>query len=134
MNRFAMLMLCLCLGQTAWAVELPKGKDVIEVPALGEGLCVHNLFQSNMVLQRGKPVPVWGWAAPGEKVTVSFGGKEQSATAGNDRLWKVSLPAMEANSKPQTLTVKGTSKTLALENVCWHGFVGSGLVRVDRRF
>ena len=56
------------LGQNK---ELPK-EDVIEVAAIREGLCLHNLFQSNMVLQRDKPISIWGWANPGEKVTVTF--------------------------------------------------------------
>ena len=57
-----------CLAGTALGASLPK-ENVIDVPAIGEGLCVHNLFQSNMVLQRDKPISVWGWASPGERVT-----------------------------------------------------------------
>lgn len=98
------------------AQKMPKG-DVIEVPAIGEGLCVSNLFQTNMVLQRDKPISLWGWADPGEKVTVTLSGKEQSATAAKDRSWKVTFPAMPTNSKPTTVTVKGKNKTLTLENI-----------------
>lgn len=97
--------------------KLERGQDLVEVPALGEGLCLHNLFQSNMVLQCGKPVTIWGWAAPGEGVTVSFGGRTQSAKAAADRSWKVSLPAMPASAEPRQLTVKGKDKTLTLENI-----------------
>ena len=96
--------------------EMPK-EDVIDVPAIGEGLCVHNLFQSNMVLQRDKPVAVWGWAAPGEQVTVSFAGQTQTATADKDRAWKVMLTAMPANAQAQKMTVQGKDKTLTLENI-----------------
>ena len=56
-------------------------EDVIDVPAIGERLCVSNVFQTNMVLQRDKPVNVWGWAEPGEKITVSFAGQSAGATA-----------------------------------------------------
>ncbi len=45
------------------AEKLEPGKDRIDTPAIGSGLCVHNLFQSNMVLQRDKPIRVWGRAA-----------------------------------------------------------------------
>ena len=96
--------------------KMPK-QDVIDVPAIGEGLCVHNLFQSNMVLQRDKPVAVWGWAAPGEQVTVSFAGQTRAATVDKDRAWKVMLAAMPANAQPQSMTVQGKDKTLTLDNI-----------------
>ena len=98
------------------AQNMPK-EDVIEVPAVGDGLCVSNVFQSNMVIQRDKPITVWGWAAPGEKVTVSFAGKEASATAADDRSWKVTLDSLPASTEPQRLTVKGVETVLILENI-----------------
>ena len=96
--------------------QMPR-EDVVEVPAIGKGLCLHNLFQSNMIIQRDKPVGLWGWADPGEKVTVTLAGKSETATAGKDRSWKVSFPAMPANAKPITVTVKGKSKALTLKNI-----------------
>ena len=114
------LLLALLAGGIANAADARKAmprEDVVEVPAVGDGLCVSNAFQSNMVLQRDKPLNVWGWAAPGEKVTVSFAGQEASATAAADRSWQVTLEAMPANPAPQTMTVKGKSKTLTLENI-----------------
>ena len=98
------------------AAPMPKA-DVVEVPAVGEGVCLHNLFQSNMVLQRDKPVSLWGWAAPGEQVSVTVAANSGTATAADDRSWKVTLPAMPANSEPVTVTVKGKDKSLTLENV-----------------
>tara|TARA_B100000963_G_scaffold361312_1_gene396097 strand:+ start:1219 stop:3159 length:1941 start_codon:yes stop_codon:yes gene_type:complete len=97
-------------------MPMPK-EDVIEVPAIGDGLCVHNLFQSNMILQREKPIEIWGWAKPGEVVRVLFAGKSKEAKAGKDREWKVTLPAMTANADPQTLNIKGKDQNLTLENV-----------------
>jgi sialate O-acetylesterase len=70
-----------------------------------------------MVLQRNKPADIWGWADPGEKVTVSFAGQTADATAKTDRSWGVTLKAMPANSTPQVMTVKGKDKTLKLENI-----------------
>lgn len=100
----------------AYGQSMPRA-DVVEVPAIGEGFCVSNLFQSNMVLQRDKPIQVWGWAEPGEVVTVGFGGEEVSAKAGDDRAWTVTLPAMPANSEPRRMTVEGRNASLALENI-----------------
>lgn len=98
------------------AQPLPR-EDVVDVPAIDEQLCVSNVFQTNMVLQRDKPIRVWGWAAPEEQVTVKFGGESASTTADADRSWQVTLPAMKANRNPQTMTVVGKSRTLALENI-----------------
>lgn len=97
--------------------KLVRGKDRIDVPAVGTGLCVHNLFQSGMVLQRDKPIRVWGWAEPGEKVTVTFAGQEQSAVAEADRGWKVELRAEKASGEPRRLVVRGTAKTIELDNI-----------------
>ena len=113
---FFTIFLITLVNSSAFAQKMPK-ENVIDVPAIGKKLCVHNLFQSNMVLQRGKQVPIWGWADPGEKVTVQFAGQERTATAGESRKWKVVFPKMEANTKAQTLTVKGKQKVLTLKNI-----------------
>ena len=112
------LLACL-IGVAAGAAEkkaMPKA-DVVEVPAIGQGLCVANIFQSNMVLQRDKPLNIWGWAEPGEEVSVVFAGQEVPARAAADRAWQVTLQPMPANRVPQTMTVKGKSATLTLENI-----------------
>jgi sialate O-acetylesterase len=96
--------------------QMPR-EDVVDVVAIGEGLCVSNVFQSNMVLQRDKPVAIWGWANPGEHVTVSFDGHEQTATAAEDQTWNVSLPAMVANAEPQAMKIHGVDRTLTLDNI-----------------
>ncbi len=95
---------------------MPK-EDVVEVPAIGPGLCVANVFQSNMVLQRDKPLNIWGWAEPGEEVIVFFAGQEVRAQAAADRAWQATLQPIPVNTSPQTLTVKGKSTTLTLENI-----------------
>ncbi len=105
------------LAGTVAAQDLVRGETRIDVPAIGDGLCVNNLFQSNMVIQRGKPVGVWGWAAPGEAVTVTFAGQTASAKAGQDRAWKVGLPALEASTEPRSMTIEGFGKTVTLENI-----------------
>ncbi|MCX6877279.1 MAG: hypothetical protein NTW21_26245 [Verrucomicrobia bacterium] len=97
--------------------KLVPGKDRIDVPAIGDGLCLHNLFQTGMVLQRDKPIRIWGWAEPGENVSVTFGDKMQSCTAAADRSWKVELPALPASSEPRTLVVQGKATTIKLEDI-----------------
>jgi hypothetical protein len=63
-------------------------------------------FADGMVLQRERPVPVWGKAAPGEKVTVSFGGQTLQTTANDKGAWRVTLAPMKANATAQTLRVE----------------------------
>lgn len=96
--------------------EMPK-EDVVDVPAIGRGLCVANVFQSNMVLQRDKPLKIWGWAEPGNEVVVSFAGQQVQARAAADRSWQVTLIPVAANASPQTMTVKSGNSTLTLENI-----------------
>lgn len=97
--------------------NLKPGQDRIDTPAIGEGLCVHNLFQSGMVVQRDKPIPIWGWAAPGDVVTVAFDDESRSDIAAPDRSWRVELPAMPASAEQRTITVQGSEKTIELTNI-----------------
>jgi len=75
-----------------------------------------NVIGSNMVLQQGKPINLWGWADAGEKVTAGFAGARASCTTGADGKWAMQLPSQKANSEAQILTVSGTNK-ITLENI-----------------
>ncbi len=69
----------------------------------------HVLFTDGAVLQRDMPVPVWGTADDGEKVTVIFQGQEVSTTA-KDGKWMVKLAALKAGGPASTLTIEGKNK------------------------
>ncbi|SVC38534.1 uncharacterized protein METZ01_LOCUS291388, partial [marine metagenome] len=71
---------------------------------------------AGMVLQRDLPLPVWGWAEAGEKVSVSFAGQTKTAKAGDDGKWMVKLDPLKANAKPGSLTVAGSNK-ISLDNI-----------------
>ncbi len=92
----------------------------LSVAAVAE-LKLPAVFSDGMVLQREKPVAVWGWADPGADVTVSFAGQEKSATADSSRHWKILLDPMPASSKPRKITVSSTLnselETLNVSNV-----------------
>ncbi|KAA8484713.1 sialate O-acetylesterase [Arcticibacter tournemirensis] len=64
------------------------------------------LFGNNMVLQRDQPIPVWGWADKGEKITVKFRNQLKTTTTGKDGKWRLELDAEKAGG-PYSLTVKG---------------------------
>ena len=62
------------------------------------------LFQSGMVLQRNKPIPVWGKADPNESVTIVWNKKQYSAVADDQGRWRIDLPKMKAGG-PYTMTI-----------------------------
>jgi sialate O-acetylesterase len=64
------------------------------------------LFQSGMVLQRGKAIPVWGKADAGESVTILFNKKQYTTTADANGKWRIDLPKMKAGG-PYVLEVRG---------------------------
>ena len=67
-----------------------------------------SIFGDSMVLQRDRPVPIWGRAMAGEAIVVRIAGKQASANADGDGKWKVMLPALPAGG-PHALTVHGSS-------------------------
>lgn len=89
----------LCLGVSAHADVVPAA-----------------LFTHNAVLQRDKPIPVWGTADAGENVSVTFGGHTVSTTAAADGKWRVDLPPSPANATASDLIIKGNN-TLTLSGV-----------------
>lgn len=74
------------------------------------------IISDRMVLQRDKPIPIWGWAAADEEVTVTLGdGKPVRVKAGADGKWRIDLPAMKAGG-PYKLTVGGKN-TLTIQDI-----------------
>lgn len=74
------------------------------------------IFSDNMVLQRGKPIPVRGTAEPGEKVTVEYAGKTAEATAGGDGCFRAVLPPLDVEKEGKELVVSGKNR-IVLRNV-----------------
>lgn len=70
-----------------------------------DSLRLARVFGDHMVLQRDKPVPVWGLAAAGETVSVVFAGQTKTATADAAGRWRAVLDAMPESAEPRALTV-----------------------------
>lgn len=109
-------ILILGLIQPVSAQSMPR-VDVIDVPAIRDGLCVSNLFQNNMVIQRDKPIRIWGWSAPGEQVTVRFGNQEVVANAGQDRRWLATLTAVPASRTPSQMVISSGEQEIVLKEI-----------------
>ncbi|HVZ98032.1 MAG TPA: sialate O-acetylesterase [Chitinophagaceae bacterium] len=73
------------------------------------------IFGDNMVLQRNKPIPVWGWASPKEKITIQFDHQAKTVKADKNGKWMVKLDN-EAAGGPYQLIIKGKN-TLTFNNV-----------------
>lgn len=78
---------------------------VIGAGASAHALTLPEIFSRQMVLQRDRPVPVWGTAEPGAEVTVSFGGQKKSATADAAGKWRVALDPLPASAAARELSV-----------------------------
>jgi len=76
---------------------------------------VPSVLASHMVVQRDKPVHLWGMADPGEAVTVEFRSNHASTHASNLGRWSVYLPEGEAGG-PFVLTIRGNN-TITLQDV-----------------
>ncbi|OAM87269.1 sialate O-acetylesterase [Termitidicoccus mucosus] len=106
--------------------------------AAGLPITLAPLFRDGAVLQRGKPVPVWGTAGAGETITVSFGRQTATATAGADGKWRADLPAFEASAVSRALTVTsaGAKDAITVNDVVvgevWLAAGQSNMERVTR--
>jgi sialate O-acetylesterase len=78
-----------------------------------------DVFSDNMVLQSGRPVPIWGWAAPGAEVTVAFGGQMKTSKVDTHGSWRVTLDPMPASHESRDLVVQSSigNQKSAIENV-----------------
>ncbi len=75
-----------------------------------------SIFNDNMVLQRGRAVPIWGWAQPGEQVSVAFADQERKCIAGPGGKWSTELAPLKASAIPSVLTITG-GNAITVKNV-----------------
>ena len=100
-------MVC-CLVVTLLALSVSGAGALIKLPAV---------IGDNMVLQQGRPMPVWGWADPGERITVEFNGQRIANVADSDGTWKVMLEAAKAGG-PFKMSLSGnTENQIILNNI-----------------
>jgi len=76
-----------------------------------------HIFQDHMVLQREKPLPVWGWADAGKEISVSFADQKKTARADDKGYWKVVFDPLAASAEGRMLNVTAGSASLALKDV-----------------
>lgn len=80
------------------------------------GPLLNPVFQDHAVLQRDRPIAIWGEAAPGAAVEVELDAKRASVVAGADGRWRTTLPAHSAGG-PFTLTARSGGQNQSLVDV-----------------
>jgi sialate O-acetylesterase len=116
MNRLPVVRL-LAMTLAASAVTAAEMRADVKLP---------NVIGSHMVLQRDKPLPIWGAAAAGEEVTVKFLDQSKSTRTDDNGNWKVVLAAVKADGKAHEMTITGKN-TIKLEDVLiGEVWIGSG--------
>jgi len=105
---FAAIVLGLSLGSAAVAdIRLP------------------HVIGDHMVLQRDRPLAIWGLADGGERVVVEFAGERQTARANARGEWSVTLPPVEAGG-PHTMTIQGKNTITLTDILVGEVWIGSG--------
>ncbi|MBW4891494.1 sialate O-acetylesterase [Mucilaginibacter sp. HMF5004] len=87
-------------------------------------------FTNHMVLQYNMPVPVWGIATPGEKVTVKFGKQIKTAITGADGKWMIKLDKLKPGG-PFSLSVIGNNKIVLTDVYAGDVWLCSGQSNMD---
>lgn len=98
MKRIAAICLLFVCGLAQAAVELPR------------------IFSDGMVLQRDRPILVWGVADAGSRVRVEFDGRKAQAVADADGRWTLTLPPHAAGG-PYRLRIIGTGTSRTLRDI-----------------
>jgi len=107
MKRFGWICISLMIG---FCLSIPfshAGEKEFNLPSI---------FGHHMVLQQRMPVPIWGWADPGETIEVNFCGEKKSTHANSKGEWKIILSSKEAGG-PFELEIKGKSSTETFRDV-----------------
>ena len=90
-NTFGFLAFLLLISEAAFAdIKLPQ------------------IIRDSMVIQRDKPIIIWGWASPGEKVKISFNGRHTGTVVGSDGKWQLKLSAAKAGG-PYEMRLQGNN-------------------------
>ena len=88
------------------------------VPSTAEArIELPRVFGDGMVVQRDKPVKVWGWGDEGDSISVEFNGQTKATTVDDDGIWLVTLDPMQLNAEPQELKAWGKKDSVAIQNV-----------------
>ena len=103
---------------TAWFLAVGATMPFAQCLYGTELLKAHGVFSSNMILQRGKPIKVWGWGQASRRVVVRLGEVQiETDTNEKDGAWEVVFEAREASNVPVRLTIVSGGETIEMDNI-----------------
>ncbi len=115
-RRFAVALFALLLAVPSYAdVRLPA------------------IVSDGMVLQREAPLRIWGWAEPGETVSVAFRKQQLATTTDADGRWSVQLAPLAAGG-PDTMEIKGANEIILRDILVGDVWVASGQSNMTHTF
>lgn len=85
-----------------------------------------NIFNDHMVLQREKPIPIWGNSSPGDNITVTFAGQTKVTQAGADGKWIVKLDPLKASDEGRDMTISGKREVIISDILVGEVWICSG--------
>ncbi len=113
MKRILLTVCCAVFGMSFAATA----RADVKLPAV---------LDSHMVLQRDRPLPIWGWADPGEEVTVTLDAQKASTKADGKGNWSVTLKPVQADGKAHTMTIAGKNTIVLEDLLIGEVWLGSG--------
>ena len=108
-----------------WLITVSAWMLLSVTPTANANVKLPDVFGNHMVLQRGMPVPVWGKASKGEKITVHFRDQTKSTIADAAGNWSLKLDALDAGG-PDTMTVTGSDAVTFEDVLVGEVWLGSG--------
>lgn len=81
------------------------------------GLYAPHIFSDYMVIQRDRPIRVWGSAEPNAETRVQFAGQDATVQADESGNWLAELEPMPMNAEPQTLTISSGGEIISFKEI-----------------
>jgi sialate O-acetylesterase len=81
------------------------------------GLKLAPVFMNHMVLQQKQPIPVWGKANSGTKLTLTFAGQKRTCTANEHGEWSVTFDAVAAGGPYELKVTSGSEESITFNDI-----------------
>lgn len=117
------LLLCIFSGVIT-ASSVPVTQAEVRLPAI---------FSDHAVLKKTSSVPIWGWADPGEEISVSLGNASAKTTTGVDGKWKLHMDLSQEEAGPFDLIVRGKNERIVSDVLVGEVWVCAGQSNMEMR-